>query len=245
MDILYQSPDIRVTEILDADGEAQRQLYFGPSFTHCQGAIKRDKPWYHVHEFTRHLTYAALAVPNELQRVLFLGLGAGVAIHAVRTWFPLAELDIVDQCQELFQVSHRFFYSLDHPMVHLIHADAAEFLNATHEKYDLICCDVWGSLLEAPGFLKTGDFYDRVNALLRSDGTFAINAPAIEHKRIAELLVPRFETTVSLKGNNSFFISTDNVCISATQPPRLKNVLDYNIDVQAIESAAIVLRSHR
>lgn len=244
MDILYQSPDIRVSELLDADGEVQRSLYFGPSFTHSQGAIKRDKPWYHIHEFTRHLTYAALTVPHNLQRVLFLGLGAGVAINTVNTLFPSADLDIVDRNQELFHVSHRFFYPLNHSTLHLVHADAADFLNASQEQYDLICCDVWGALLEAPEFLKFGNFYDRVQGSLRNHGTFAINAPAIEHKRIAEILVPRFRTTASLKGNNAFFISTANARVSATQPPTMKNALDYNIDVRAIESAAIVLRSN-
>ncbi len=245
MDIVYQSADIRVSDHLDDDGETQRQLYIGPSFTHCQGAVKLQKPWYHVHQFTRHLTYAAMTVPTTPTRVLFLGLGAGVAVNSIGALYPSADLDVVDNCQELFHVSHRYFYSLDRDTIHLIHADAADYLLAAHQQYDLICCDVWTSVLDAPSFLKTSEFYDRMRLLLTNKGVFAINAPASDHKRISEVLASRFNITVSVKGNNAFFISSDQAHFGATIPPTFKDDVDYNIDIKAIESSSIELRMHK
>ncbi len=243
MNIIYQSSNIRVAEFLDADGDMQRQLFFGPDFLSCQGALKTSRPLYQLHEFTRHLTYAAFTPAVPLVRILFLGLGAGIAIHATEKFFPSAHVDIVDYNRELFEISHKYFFDLEQPGFSLISDDAATFILQSTSTYDLICCDIWGPSLETPTFLRNADFYDAVRARLREGGSFAINISANEHKRVSEMLAHRFLSTISLRGNNAFFISSDQPRIEPHMAPPKDTLATYNIDVEAITNASISIRS--
>ena len=244
MNTLYQSQHIRVSEIIDTDGDTQRQLSFGPAFSSCQGAIKTSRPLYQLHEFTRHLTYAAFTPAIPLKKVLFLGLGAGIAIHAISNIFPNVLVDVVDSNRELFDISHRYFFPLDKTTYNLISGDASAFVEHSTSSYDLIGCDIWGPSLETPAFLTNTTFYESARARLREGGSFAINAPAHEHKRISEILTHHFLTTLSLKGNNAFLISSDQERLEPRRVPDTNVLSAYNINVDTISEAAIVLRAN-
>src|SRR6476620_5803695 len=93
---LYEGENIKVLECVDEEGDLQRQLLLGPPFNNPQGIIKTSRPKFHVQPFTRNLTYGAVCVPGGVENALFLGLGAGVVVQAVRDLFPAAGIDIVD-----------------------------------------------------------------------------------------------------------------------------------------------------
>ena len=244
MNTLYQSQQIRVSEITDTDGDTQRQLFFGPAFSSCQGAMKTSRPLYQLHEFTRHLTYAALTPAVSLKKVLFLGLGAGIAIHAISNLFPDALVDVVDSNRELFDISHRYFFPLDKTTYNLISGDASAFVEHSTSIYDFIGCDIWGPSLETPTFLRNTTFYEAAKARLREGGSFAINASAHEHKRLTEIFTHRFLTTLSLKGNNAFLIGSDQERLAPYWVPETNILSEYNIDVDAISEAAVILRAN-
>ncbi len=153
-------------------------------------------------------------------------------------------MDVVDSNRELFDISHKYFFPLNKANFNLISGDAADFVMNSTSRYDLVACDIWGPSLETPVFLTNADFYDSVRARMREGGTFAINASAHEHKRLSELLTHRFLSTFSLKGNNTFLISSDQERLEPHWVPETNILSAYNIDVEAISEAAIVLRAN-
>jgi spermidine synthase len=240
--IIHQSSTIRVEDIIDQDGEASRILYFSPNFTAAQGTIKVSRKEFHVNEFTRHLTYAALRTKGSIKRALFLGLGAGIVVQAVRNLFPDAIIDIVDIDRELFDVSNRLFFSIDSPQVNLHHADAYAFLKSTVYKYDYICCDVWGGALAPPPFITDHEFYVAAKKGLQDQGIFSINTRDILHKKVVELLAERFQCILSLRGNNSLLIAGDEMNLQEMDTAQKEKLASINIDVEYIENNLLMIK---
>src|SRR5262249_42646783 len=87
---LYEDGTMRILECVDEDGDVQRQFVPGPPFKIPQGVIKINRPKFQVQPFSRHLTYGAVCVPGGVKNALFLGLGAGIVVQAVRDLFPSA-----------------------------------------------------------------------------------------------------------------------------------------------------------
>lgn len=245
MHIVYESNDIRIVDGANPDGAMERHIALGRPFNHPQGTIRLDAPAFHVHEFTRHLTYGALCAADGIKRALFLGLGAGIAVQTLRDLVPLAEIDIVDLNRELFEVSDRYFFSLQAQNVHLYHADAFAFVVQAAERYDYIACDIWGPSLEVPPFLLTTDFYENIKRILADAGVFAINTANHVHKHATEQILNRFKRASSLEGNNTFLIGSDNPLVplqGMADPKILHNLLAINIDVRRITARAIVMQ---
>lgn len=246
MKTVYESETIKIVEAVDENGDVQRQLFLGPPFRNVQGAIKTSRPKFHVQEFTRNLTYGALCVPGEIKNALFLGLGAGVVIQAVRDMFPSARVDIVDISAELFEVSHDFFFEIYSDNVGLFPEDAFSFVKTTDRKYDYVCCDIWAHSLEIPGFLldgAPGGFLDCVKNITNGNGVFSLNTQRYFHKQFAEALLRQFKFVFSLKGFNCLLLATDVHPKFITDKKIIDEMLVKNIDINAIQDNLVLIRT--
>jgi spermidine synthase len=242
---IYESDTVRVIEMVDADGDTQRLLTIGPEFAPWQGGFKTNKPDFHVHQFTRHLTYGALCVTGSVRNALFLGFGAGITMQAVRTLFPLANVDIIDTNAELFEVSRKFFFDIDADNVRVFTSDAYDFVHASTIAYDYVCCDIAAGGLEVPDFLLADAFYSDAKRLLTDGGIFSINTQWPHHKAISELLVRHFRYVVSCQGNNSTFIAGDSLPTAVVAVDLKERLKANNIDVDAIRDNQVILHAAR
>jgi hypothetical protein len=240
--VLHQSETVRVFEDVD-DGEIVRKIAFGPSFSCVQGVVKPSDPSFHVQEYTRLLTYAALCAAQGIGRALFLGLGAGIVVHAVRTLFPDATVDVVDINHELFEVAHTHFFNLESSSVNLFHDDAQAFVQKSRQRYDFICCDLWGMEHDIPQFLVLApDFYRSIKAIGAPGGVCAVNTSSLVHKSICEHLTSVYRHVVSMEGDNTLLIASD-VEPKATAGEAARSVLAAsNVDVSRIEKLALFMR---
>lgn len=246
MQTVYQSETIQVVERVDDDGDVQRQLFLGPPFRNVQGAIKTDRPRFHVQEFTRNLTYGALCVPGDLKAALFLGLGAGVVIQAVRDMFPSAHVDIVEINAELIEVSHDFFFQIYADNVSLFPEDAFPFVKTVNKKYDYICCDVWAHGLEVPTFLldgAAGGFLDCAKNITNTNGVFSVNTQRHLHKQFAEVLLEHFKFVFSLRGFNCLLLATHEHPKLITDNKVIEEMAANNIDINAIQDNLVLIRA--
>jgi len=245
MKTVYQSETIKIVDAVDDDGEVQRQLFLGPPFRNVQGAIKTERPKFHVQEFSRNLTYGALCVPGTVNTALFLGLGAGVVIQAVRDIFPAARVDIVDISAELIEVSHDFFFQIYSDNVRLFPEDAFSFVRKADKKYDYVCCDIWAHSLQIPAFLldeAEGGFLDCVRNLTTATGVFSINTQRYFHKQFAEALLRHFKFVYSLKGFNCVLLATNAHPKFITDAKTIEEMFAKNVDVNAIQDNLLVIR---
>ena len=245
MRTVYESETIKIVETVDDDGDVQRQLFLGPPFRNVQGAIKTARPKFHVQEFSRNLTYGALCVPGNVKTALFLGLGAGVVIQAVRDMFPSAHIDIVDISAELIEVSHDFFFQIYSDNVELFPEDAFTFVKRADKKYDYICCDIWAHSLEIPDFLldeATGGFLDCIRNITNRNAVFSLNTQRYFHKLFVEALLRHFEFVFSLKGFNCLLLATHVHPKLITDPQIIKAMLSNNVDINAIQDNLLLIR---
>ncbi len=242
MRILYEAGSIRIGEVTDDDGEAQRQLLLGPPFENLQGAIKTGRRKFHVQEFTRNLTYGALCVPGTVRSALFLGLGAGVVIQTVRDLFPAAAVDIVDLNAELFAISNEYFYRIDAENIRWFSQDASEFVAKADRKYDYICCDIWGHHLEPPRFLVEEAFAASIKGIMNVDGALSVNTQWFLHKQLVHALAREFEFVQSLKAYNCILVATNQTPRATTDEKEASTLLFNNIDVNSIRANAVLMR---
>jgi hypothetical protein len=246
MKTVYRSETIQVVESVDNDGDAQRQLFLGPSFCNVQGVIKTDRPRFHVQEFTRNLTYGALCVPGEVKTALFLGLGAGVVIQAVRDMFPSAHIDIVEINAELIEVSHDFFFQIYSDDVSLFPEDALAFVKKSTKTYDYICCDIWAHSLDVPSFLldgTAGGFLDCARNITSRNGVFSINTQRQLHKQFTEALLGHFRFVFSLRGFNCLLLATQEHPKLITDKKIIAEMMANNIDINAIQDGLLMIRA--
>ncbi|WP_157647946.1 spermidine synthase [Burkholderia ubonensis] len=234
MNTLFESSTVRIIETSDAEGDTQRQLYLGPPFNNIQGAVKVNKPKFHVHDFSKKLTYGALCVRNGVHNALILGLGAGIVIQSIRDLAPSAHIDIVDLNLELFEPSHTFFFDLDSENLELFHEDAYHFVSRSQKKYDYICCDVFGSSLEVPDYVLSGELTEKVKRCLSEAGIFAINTHRQLHKSLIESLSLSFKFVFSLPGNNCLLLCSDAWPQFIFDDATIAQQLVNNVDIAAI-----------
>lgn len=239
---LFQSDHIQVLEGVGEGGALQRHLLLGPPFKNPQGIIEPGRPKFHVQPFTRNLTFGALLVAQPVENVLFLGLGAGIVVQAIRDLFPTASIDIVDLDPELFSVSSEFFFPINAENVHWFAEDASNFVNRVDKRYDYICCDIWGDHLQVPEFLTQYAFVQRVKGILSEHGAFAISTNKLLHAHMAGMMVDGFDAILSIRAPTCLLIGTNATPRLFADEDVTARLLANNIDIGAIRDNSMLIR---
>jgi predicted membrane-bound spermidine synthase len=123
--------------------------------------------------YSRTMTIAAI-FPQDIKRVLVLGLGAGSIPVYLQRFVPGVMIDAVEIDPGVIDVARKYFGLRETGKFHLIPGDARMFLNRHAEPYDLIFVDTFsGSYI--PFHLMTKEFYQLVRNRLSPHGVAAFN----------------------------------------------------------------------
>jgi spermidine synthase len=123
--------------------------------------------------YVRAISIAAV-FPQDIKRVLVLGLGAGSIPVYLNRFLPDATIDAVELDPGVIDVAKKYFGLRETEKFHLIAGDARVFLNRHTEPYDLIFVDAFtGSYI--PFHLMTREFYQLVRSRLAPHGVAAFN----------------------------------------------------------------------
>jgi spermidine synthase len=123
--------------------------------------------------YSRTMSIAAI-FPQDIKRVLVLGLGAGSIPVYLQRFLPNATFDAVELDPGVIDVARKYFGLRETAKFHLIAGDARMFLNRHTEPYDLIFVDAFtGSYI--PFHLMTKEFYQLVSNRLSPHGVAAFN----------------------------------------------------------------------
>ena len=116
----------------------------------------------------------ATIFPQDIKRVLVLGLGAGSIPLYLQRVMPDAIIDSVELDPGVIDVSRKYFGLRETKTFRLIENDARVFLNRNAEPYDIIIVDAFtGSYI--PFHLMTKEFYQLVRSRLAPGGVAAFN----------------------------------------------------------------------
>lgn len=123
--------------------------------------------------YTRAMSIAAI-FPQDIKRVLVLGLGAGSIPVYLHRFLPDATIDTVELDPGVIDVAKKYFGLRETKNFHLIEGDGRVFLNRHTEPYDLIFIDAFtGSYI--PFHLMTKEFYQLLRNRLAPHGVAAFN----------------------------------------------------------------------
>jgi spermidine synthase len=116
----------------------------------------------------------AAVYPQDIKRVLVLGLGGGaVPLYPARS-LPDATVDSVEVDPGVIEDAKKYFGLRETERFHLIESDGRIYLNRHSEKYDIIVLDAFsGSYI--PFHMMTKEFYQLVRDHLAPHGVVAIN----------------------------------------------------------------------
>ena len=123
--------------------------------------------------YARAMSIAAI-YPQDIKRVLVLGLGGGSIPIYLDRFLPDATIDTVELDPGVIDVAKKYFGLRETSRFHLIESDGRVFLNRHTEPYDLIMVDAFtGSYI--PFHLMTKEFYQLVRNRLAPHGVAAFN----------------------------------------------------------------------
>ena len=168
--------------------------------------------------YNRAMTIAAI-FPQDIKRVLVLGLGAGSIPYYLNRFIPHAIIDAVEIDPGVIGAAKKYFGLRETRTFHLIENDARVFLNRHTEPYDIIFVDAFtGSYI--PFHLMTREFYQLVRNRLAPGGVAAFNFIPAER-----LLESNVRTVRQVFDNVDFFNSgeqdepTSNVIVFGRLDP--------------------------
>lgn len=128
----------------------------------------------------------ALLLRRDIREALVLGLGGGALVRALREQVSSARIHGVEQRSGVIQVARSCFFLDDDPKIHLVVADAAEFVRNCESVMDLIFADLYGA--EGMDGRQTGrEFLENCLDLLRPDGVFVVNLWDSEYRKSIEM----------------------------------------------------------
>jgi predicted membrane-bound spermidine synthase len=154
--------------------------------------------------YPRAMSIAAI-YPQDIKRVLVLGLGAGSIPVYLNRFLPDATIDGVELDPGVIDVAKKYFGLRETNSFHLIESDARVFLNRHARPYDLIMVDAFtGSYI--PFHLMTKEFYQLVHDRLAPHGVAALNIVPSE-----KLFDSNVRTLKLVFDNLDFFNSGDKI----------------------------------
>ena len=123
--------------------------------------------------YSRVMSLAAI-YPQDVKRVLVLGLGGGSIPVYLNRFLPDATIDAVELDPGVIDAAKKYFGLRETNRFHLIESDGRVFLNRHTEPYDIIMADAFtGSYI--PFNLMTKEFYQLVRSRLAPHGVAAFN----------------------------------------------------------------------
>lgn len=155
--LLHQSEDA-YGEIQVIERRGERALHFGRP--EKQSAMLLEAPERLILDYTQAMMSALALLEEPPQRVLFLGLGGGSMVKYLASVCPEARLDVVELRDSVVEVAQEFFALPAQPQLHLLVADARQFLSKVAAlEYDLVFIDLFDSeglaeSAQGPGFFR-------------------------------------------------------------------------------------------
>lgn len=169
---MYEVPSQFGRLCVTESDEGRRSLWFGHGRV-CQGVIELGGgacvglPYVAV-------ALAAMTIAPVLDRVLVIGLGAGMIPRFVHAHLPDTRIDVVEIDPVVVEVASRFFALEPDARLQVHVDDGRRYLDRCEARYDAIVLDGYG-LHEVPSHLSTREFLALVRRALAPQGVVVAN----------------------------------------------------------------------
>ncbi len=190
---------------VEEDNGGLRHLVFNPR-RGSQGIWNPQQPDTIYSSYCRYTVLTTLLLEAPPERVLFIGLGAGITPRMIRRQFPATIMDIVEIDPEIPGIAGAYFGFVKDDKMNLIIGDGRDYLNRNRKKYDLIFIDAYNA--EAIPFqLTTLEFYRRVRSALLPGGMMNVNVANLNNPHF---IASELKTVRTVFPGMQVFISPGN-----------------------------------
>jgi len=115
--------------------------------------------------------------PEQIRRVLVLGVGGGAVIRQLHRWYPACDITGVELDATHLYIARRFF-QVKSPRIELVEADAIEWVNKYRGlPFDLVIDDLFGEQAGEPYRVADANkrWVDRLGKILTPEGMIVMN----------------------------------------------------------------------
>lgn len=165
--VLYQKQSPYNSIVVTEDERGLRTLRFG-RYGPRQSVVRVDDPAHIELDYLRSML-VGLAVGDEFQRILIVGLGGGTLPMFLHHHYPKVIIDVVDIDPEVVDVAMRFFGFREDATLRTHVDDGRRFIEASPVTYDLIFLDAYNAE-NIPYHLATREFLLSVRRILSERG---------------------------------------------------------------------------
>ncbi len=170
--ILYEKKSPYTTIVVTEDDSGLRTLYFEKNGVR-QSVVKLGDPDHIELPYARSML-AALALAEQHDRVLVVGLGGGTIPMFLHKHYPKMMIDVVDIDPDVVAVAKQFFGFQEDDTLRAHVADGRKFIEQCQQPYDIIFLDAFGSD-SIPYHLATKEFLPAVRKAVKPTGVVAGN----------------------------------------------------------------------
>jgi spermidine synthase len=170
--ILYEKPSAYSTIIVSEDRDGLRILRFERGGAR-QSVVKPGDPD-HLALIYTPVAFLGLALADDPQRFLVVGLGGGTMPMFLRNRYPHATIDSVEIDPDVVHVAKAYFGFREDERMRAHVADGRKFIEQARQRYDVIFLDAFGSR-SVPQHLTTVEFLRAVRRALEPTGVVVGN----------------------------------------------------------------------
>jgi spermidine synthase len=186
-----------------------------------------------VLEYARAMMCFALFTPRP-RHILMVGLGGGSLAKFCYRHFPNARITVLEISAEVIALRDAFQVPPDDARLCIVHADAADYLQAIPASVDAILADGFDAA-GMPAALGSAAFYRDCRRALREGGVLVANVLSYDpgHDAIVKRIEDAFERQVcefpGIAGNNHLLFAVRTAAGAAARPFARRRGLGFSI----------------
>lgn len=172
-----------------------------------QSKLNKKQPHQPQHTYLKAMLLALLY--GTPKRVIVLGLGGGLLVHALRNFDPAIKITAVELRQSVIDVAKRYFMLPLSKKLTIVQQDAQQYIATRDDRsVDMIFCDLFHADGMMP-FQREADFLDDCLCQLKDNGLLVLNCwkEARSDEVLRQRLLERFaDVRACLTGSGNWVI---------------------------------------
>ena len=158
---------------VEDDETGKRHLVFKPNHG-SQGVIIPSEPDKIIPNFMKYGFLAFPILEKQPEKILFIGLGAGIMPRFISSKYPKCRIDVVEIDKAIPPISEKYFGFGKNSNIDVIIGDGRFYVNRSKKKYDIVVIDAYNAT-SIPFQFTTKEFFQKVKNMLNDDGVMVAN----------------------------------------------------------------------
>ncbi len=187
---LYKKASSYATLVVTEDEQGLRILRFGDE-PDAQSIVKVGDPDHVEFEYVQAML-TALALVDQPQRVLVVGLGGGSIPSLLRKHYPRMTIDVVDIDPDVIALAKKYFGFHEDSLMRVYVEDGRRFIEKCKQPYDIIFLDAYGPG-NIPYDLATKEFLLAARRAVGPKGVVAGNVWSLSSNSLHDAMLRTYQ----------------------------------------------------